>query len=234
MKSERTLAYGQCAESLLDGVSNHVDVFRKFYGSVGEAAVDARNCFFVIIDLELRKFQTVRRGDDHHSVLGAYLPALDDFFESGQRHAGLGAVVHSGPVRARGGVRQLLLARLLHRALERLERPDGPLDAHRIPDLDGRRQRWFGLYWMELAEPGHVASVKGVGLFSLGANDSGHLVDQPQIAHLHEALAQRAHVSEVTAGYNDDVGDLPVELLDEFDADGFCPSMRSEFMLLAR
>ena len=115
--------------------------------------------------------------------------ASDYFFKSGQGHAGLGTVVHSGSVRTRGGVRQFLLARLLNGTFECFQGPYGSLDAHRISDLDGCRQRRFGLDGVEFPETCHETSVQRIGLFRLGANDTGQFVDETQIAHLHETLA---------------------------------------------
>ena len=69
MKTERTLAHGQCAESLFDGASNHVDVFRELDGSIGETAINARNRFLMIIDLEFGELQPMSRRDDDHPVL---------------------------------------------------------------------------------------------------------------------------------------------------------------------
>ena len=62
MKTERILPYRQRAEFLLNGFLNHVDVFWELDGSVGEAAVDARNRFLVIIDLEFGELESMRRG----------------------------------------------------------------------------------------------------------------------------------------------------------------------------
>ena len=48
----------------------------------------------------------------------------------------------------------------------------------------------------------------------------GSLDDQPEVAHHEQAAAQGGDIPQVAAGDDDHVRDLPVELLDDLDADG--------------
>ena len=51
----------------------------------------------------------------------------------------------------------------------------------------------------------------------------GQLLDEPELLHHEEALAERARVAEVAARDDDPVRHLPVELLHELDGDGLLP-----------
>ena len=65
-----------------------------------------------------------------------------------------------------------------------------------------------------------VGQIQRVGGGGLRDDDSRALRDETERLHHVEARAERADVSEVPAGNDDDVGHRPVELLHDLDADG--------------
>ena len=153
----------------------------------------------------------------------SHLPPRHQLFQDGERDPGVGAVVHAGAVGAGGRVGELVLGGLLHRSVEGLERFDGALDAHRASDLDGGGEGGLRLHRRVLLEPFDIAAVERVRALGLGADDPGKAVDDADVAQLEEAFSERAHVPQVPARDDDQVGDLPVELLGELDADGLLP-----------
>ena len=153
----------------------------------------------------------------------SHLPPRHQLFQDGERDPGVGAAVHAGAVGAGGRVGELVLGGLLHRSVEGLERFDGALDAHRASDLDGGGEGGLRLHRRVLLEPFDIAAVERVRALGLGADDPGKAVDDADVAQLEEAFSERAHVPQVPARDDDQVGDLPVELLGELDADGLLP-----------
>ena len=66
---------------------------------------------------------------------------------------GVGAVEHAGEVGAGGGVHELLLRCLFHDAVRGLQCQDGPVDAHWVPYLDGRREGRLRRHRFEVLPP---------------------------------------------------------------------------------
>ena len=160
------------------------------------------------------------RGGDHHHALGLVnFSGLQQLDERGQRHAGVRAVEHAGLVAQRRGVREFLLAGLLDDAVELFQRADRLLDAHRVADLNGAGEGFLRPHRLKRFKAVFERAVKRIGVFRLRNDDAGQLGNQAEVAHHHQPLAERGNIAEVAAGNDDDVRRLPVELLDDFDAD---------------
>ena len=57
-------------------------------------------------------------------------------------------------------------------------------------------------------------------MLRLSTDNAGQPVDQSHGLHLQESLAERTHVTEVSAGNNDQVRNFPVKLLAKLETDG--------------
>ena len=144
------------------------------------------------------------------------LAAAGDLLQRRQRYRRVRAVEHAGAVGARRGLGQLALARLLDDAVKSLQRANRLVDRHRVPDLDGRSQRLFGLHRPELPVR-FVGGIQRVGGFCLRDDDPRPLGDESELQHHVEAGGDGADVAEIAAGEDDDIRDLPVELLHDLE-----------------
>ena len=93
---------------------------------------------------------------------------------------------------------------------------------------------FFAVDRLERLEVLQVRAIERVGVLGLRHDDARQLLDEAEVAHHQQALAERADVAEVAAGDDDPVRHLPVELLHDLDADGLLPFDAQEFIELAR
>ncbi len=63
--------------------------------------------------------------------------------------------------------------------------------------------------------------VEGRGAFGLDDAEAREAGNEAVGAEFAEGLAEGGHVAEVAAGKDDPIGDLPIELIEQFDDDGF-------------
>ena len=96
----------------------------------------------------------------------------------------------------------------------------GFLKADGVADLDGAGECFLGLDWLEGFEITQVRTVERIGPLGLRDDDARQLGDQPEVLHHQQSLAQRRDVAEIATGDDDHVRRLPIELLDDLDADG--------------
>ena len=162
----------------------------------------------------------MRGGDDHHALGFVDLASFQQFDQRGQGHAGVRAVEHAGAVTERGGIGEFRLAGLFDDAVELLQRADGLLDAYRVADLDGAGEGFFGADGLERFKMPLIRAVKRVCPLGLGDDDARQFRDEAEVLHHPQPFAERGDVAEVAAGNDDDIRHFPVELLDDFDADG--------------
>ena len=193
---------------------------RNFDRAIRVCRGDAGDLPKVVRGLLIGEFQTVCGRDDHHPLVRADDLALDELAQGREGDTGVWAVEHAGAIGTRGLVGQLGLARLLHHALELPEDADGALVTHRVADLDGARQGLLGLHRRERLEVLEEGQIKRVGVLRLGDRDAGQLLNEAELAHHQEALAEGADIAEVAAGDDDPIGDFPPELLYQLDGHG--------------
>ena len=129
------------------------------------------------------------------------------------------AVEHAGAIGAGRRVGELCFRRLFDDAVVLLQRADRLFHRDRIADLNRGRQRRLRRNRMEfpVVLVREVERIRGSGLCD---DDARTLRDEAERLHHVEARAKRAHVSEISAWDDDDVGHRPVELLHDLDADG--------------
>src|SRR5205823_5064245 len=101
-----------------------VVIVGQFDGLVAARPAHASQRSFVVPDLEVGEFQTVRRREHHDAFVAADLAPRDELHQRGERHTGVRAIEHARPIRACGRVCQLRLARLLDDPVATLQRAD--------------------------------------------------------------------------------------------------------------
>ena len=207
-------------KALLEDIHDQAEILLHLHRRVRELANNTFNLTSMVSDLTLRKLQTVRGAHDHDLVAGADGLSLPELLERRQGNTSVWAVEHAREVSLSSGVHKLLLGRLLHDSVRLLQRVDGAVDGHGIADLDRGSKGGLSLDRLELLESGGVRAVQGVRVVRLSHHHPGKLVHEPELlAHL-ESLVKRVHVTEVSTGDDDVVGNLPVKLLEDLDGGG--------------
>ena len=173
----------------------------------------------VIAHFEAGELEPMGRRDDDDAVLRQDITPFDELIQCRQGHSCLGAAIQTGSIRARGGIGQLVLSSLFDDPLEGTEHLYSPFVAYRRPNLDCGGERFLCRHFTIFAKTGEIAEIERVRVRGLGAGDAWEPVDQSQLAHHQQTFAQGAHVAQVSCGNDDPVWDLPVELLDNLDAD---------------
>src|SRR5262245_50523339 len=203
----------------LDRVGDRPQIGRSLERAIGVLRLDARELSEVIPGLLFRELEPVRGGDHDDALFGTDHFALDELAEYGECYAGVRVVEHAGAVGERRLIGELGFARLFNDAVELLQRAHRALVADRIADLDGAGQRRLRLHRREALEVRQIRAIQRFGILGLGHSDARQLLDQAEVAHHEEALAERADVAEVAARNHDPVRNLPIELLHELDGD---------------
>src|SRR5919204_6108676 len=133
------------------------------------------------------------------------------------------ATVHAGEVGARRRIRQLVLTGLLDDAVKDPQGVNSAVDAHRVADLNRRRESLLGYHRFVGLKPPEVATIEGIRTLGLGAYESWEAIDQPQLPHHQEPPSEGGDIPQIAAWDDDDIGHFPGELLDQLDADRFLP-----------
>ncbi len=150
----------------------------------------------------------------------ADLALSDELLEAGEGDGGGGFAADALGADLGLGEGDLLLGDLLAPAAGGAESSEGLAPGGGVADTDGGGAG-VGLDGDEFpAVVVHDGAVERVGSLGLDDADLGDARDEAEVVHLGEALAERGAVGEVAAGDDDVLGDLPLELLEEFEGGG--------------
>ncbi len=177
----------------------------------------------MITDLKVDELEAVRRRHHDDSLVGLDSAVHGKLQERGQGHTGLRAAKEPVAVCSGRGLGQFILRRLLDDTIELTEDGNCSGDADRIADLNGGCQGTFCHDRLDLFESGEIATVEGICPFGLRAHEAGQFLDYAQVAHHQEPEANGGDVAKVSAGHDDPVGNLPVELLHHLNTYGLLP-----------
>ena len=178
-------------------------------------------------------------GEDADDALGGVdQAALDQFARAGDA-GGAGGFAAEAPATDLGlGVENFLIGDALDHAAHQVEGPETFFQVDRAVDFDGAGQGFGaaagGVHGgIETVDLGVVHSaavpaeafvvdqaIERVGSGGVDDGQARDFFDQAQFEEFGEGLAERAGVAEVAAGYDNPVGNFPVERFEDAEHDG--------------
>src|SRR5262249_33595378 len=88
-----------------------------------------------------------------------------------------------------------------------------------ITDLNSSRIGTAGCHGLQILEAFAVSTIQGICAFCLGADEPRQPVNHAQVAHQQKTAADRRDVPQITARNDNEVRNLPAQLLNNFEAD---------------
>lgn len=172
-------------------------------------------------DFEFGEFEAVRGADDDDFFIPGDFIFTAEFGEGTEGDSGVRAAVESCAIGPVCGIGEFLFRDGDDHAVVVFDGAFRFGVAYGVADLDGAREGFFRFDGNEFVEAPLIGLVEGVGVFGLSDDDAWLFIDEAHGEAVVKAFGEGTDVAEVAAWDDDGVGDVPIELLTDFRADGF-------------
>jgi hypothetical protein len=165
-------------------------------------------------------FQDVPGKDQDNGLIWLHESLLDQFLQAGESDGGSGLAADAVGTNLCFRAGDFDFADLFHGSTGRLKHAQGFFPGCGVADAD-RGGQGVGLRGHEFF-PAVFPNAAKERICAFGLNDGelGQARDEAEIFHLEQRFAECGGVSQISAGDDDVVGGLPIELLEEFDGGG--------------